>query len=359
MAADLSGSDGGVSALPGAPGWLGVHLHYAADRDRALVEWVRPVAASLLADGLARRFFFVRYLLGGAHLRLRVEVDEADAPVAAARVHRAAAEFLERAPSPQPEEPERILRRNRGIIASDPFADEGDDVVIADNTVHDRPVHFEVERYGGEALVDHSRDLFAISSAETLRAVQADAGGPAGRRTAGQMRLLLRQAWGHAADADELVHLADYGGEMFGKPLAGLLPVADAAFERGRAGTCALVRSELAALARTGERPALAEAARALRQALAGLPDGRRRGIGVAHMHMTANRLGLMNPDEVYLCRMLQRAVQAVAEEEPPFWRDVWDAHRAWADAPAPSLGQQAAAVLAGFAGDAALATAA
>lgn len=138
---------------------------------------------------------------------------------------------------------------------------------------------------------------------------------------------------------------------MFGKPLAMLLPVADAAFERGRAGTCALVRA--------GERPVLAQAARSLRAELAGLPDGRRRGIGVAHMHMTANRLGLMNRDEVYLCRMLQRAVQAVAEEDPPFWRDVWDVHRAWADAPAPSLREQAAAVLAGFAGEAALADAA
>jgi hypothetical protein len=345
--------------LPGAPGWLGVHLHYAGDRDRALAEWLRPVAASLLADGLARRFFFVRFLLGGAHLRLRVEVDEAHAPAAAARMHREAAAFLARSPSPAPEDPERIHRRNRGIIASDPSLDERDDVVVDDNTVHDRPVRFEVERYGGEALFGHSLDLFALSSVETLRAVEADAGGPAGRRTAGQMRLLLRQAWGHAADADELVHLADYGGEMFGAPLAALLPVADAAFERGRAGTCALVRGKLAALARGGARPVLAEAARTLRRELAGLADGRRRGIGVAHMHMTSNRLGLINRDEVYLCRMLQRAVQAVAEGDPPFWRDVWDAHRAWADTPSPSLAQQASTVLASFAGEAALATAA
>ncbi|HEX2080402.1 MAG TPA: lantibiotic dehydratase C-terminal domain-containing protein, partial [Longimicrobium sp.] len=316
--------------------------------------------AGLLADGLARRFFFVRYLLGGAHLRLRVEVDQADAPAAAARMRHAAAAFLARAPSPQPEDPERIRRRNRGIIVSDPFADQADDVVVEDNTVHDRPVHFEVDRYGGEARFDDSLDLFAVSSVETLRALEADAGGPAGRRAAGQMRLLLRQAWGHAASADELVRLADYGGEMFGAtPLAQLLPVADAAFERGRAGTCALVRGELAALARPGGRPALAEAARALRAGLDGVPDGRRHAIGVSHLHMTANRLGLLNRDEVYLCRMLQRAVEAVAAEDPAFWRDAWDAHRAWANDPAPSLRDQAAALLAGFAGQAALATAA
>jgi hypothetical protein len=348
-----------MSLLSGAPGWLGVHLHYAGDRDRALAEWVRPVAASLLVDGLAHRFFFVRYLLGGAHLRLRVQVDHADASAASARMHAEAAAFLARAPSPQPEAPERILRRNRGIIANDPSLDEGDDVVIDDNTVHDRPVRFEVERYGGEALFGHSVDLFAVSSVETLRAMEADAGGPAGRRTAGQMRLLLRQAWGHAADADELLHLADYAGVMFGTPLAKLLPVADAAFERGRAGTCALVRSELAALAHAAERPVLAEAARALRAGLSGLPDGRRRAIGVAHMHMTANRLGLMNPDEVYLCRMLLRAVETVAAEDPPFWRDAWDAHRAWANTPGPSLSEQTSTVLAGFAGQGALAGAA
>lgn len=346
------------SAAGGGVTWLGVHLHYAGDRDRALAEWARPVAASLLADGLARRFFFVRYLLGGAHLRLRVEVDEADAHAAAARMHRQAAAFLARAPSPAPEEPERIRRRNRGIIANDPSLTPDDDVVVADNTVHGRPVHFEVERYGGAALIDHSVDLFVVSSAETLRALQADAGGPAGRRTAGQMRLLLRQAWGHAGDADDLLHLANYGTVMFGTPLAMLLPVADAAFQRGRAGTCALVRAELAALARPGARPALAEAARALRGELAELPMNRRRAIGVAHLHMTANRLGLMNPDEVYLCRMLRLALEAVAAEDPPFWRDVWDAHRAWPDTPAPPLREQAAAALTAFADPAALAAA-
>src|SRR5829696_6797537 len=102
MAPHPSAAGGGVSALSGAPVWLGVHLHYAGDRDRALAEWLRPLAASLLADGLARRFFFVRFLLGGAHLRLRVEVDEADAPAAAARMHREAAAFLARFPSPEP-----------------------------------------------------------------------------------------------------------------------------------------------------------------------------------------------------------------------------------------------------------------
>ncbi|HEY0014948.1 MAG TPA: lantibiotic dehydratase C-terminal domain-containing protein [Longimicrobium sp.] len=359
MASHPSPAGGGVSAASNAPAWLGVHLHYAGDRDRALAEWVRPVAASLLADGLAHRFFFVRYLLGGAHLRLRVQVDAADASAASARMHGEAAAFLARTPSPQPEAPERIQRRNRGIIANDPSLDEGDDVVIEDNTVHDRPVHFEVERYGGEALFGHSLDLFSVSSAETLRAMEADAGGPAGRRTAGQMRLLLRQAWGHVADADELLHLADYAGVMFGTPLAKVLPVADAAFDRGRSGICALVRNELSALARAGERPVLAEAACALRAELARLPDGRRRAIGVAHMHMTANRLGLMNPDEVYLCRMLLRAVETVAAEDPSFWRDAWDAHHEWTNTPGPSLREQTSTVLAGFAGRGALAGAA
>jgi hypothetical protein len=37
-------------------------------------------------------------------------------------------------------------------------------------------------------------------------------------------------------------------------------------------------------------------------------------------MHMTANRLVLLNPEEVYLGQLLVRAARALAETDPTLW---------------------------------------
>lgn len=335
--------------------WLGFHLFYHADRDRVLTELVRPLAAALLADGLVQRFFFIRYSLGGPHVRLRLEVRGAAAARAARRRVRAAArEFLAGAPSPEPLPDERVHRINRNVIPSDPFAGPADDVVVPDNTLREAPVRFEVERYGGPPLYGHSVDLFVLSTLHALESLEASAGASAGRRMAERMRLLLRQAWGHAADGEEFAVLADYGVRMFGAPLPAMLTAADAAFGRNGATLRALVRGEMAALAAAPSPGPLGEGAQSLRRLLGGMENVPRREAGISHMHMTANRLGMSNPDEVYLCRLLTRALAALREEQPDAWRAAWEAHRAWSWAPAAPLDAQVRSALRAFAAPAA-----
>lgn len=336
---------------PPAEGWRGFHLFYHGDQDRLLTDLVGPLAASLLMDGLIRRFFCIRYSLGGPHVRLRMELDAANAPTVAARVHDAAAAFFARRPSTESLPEERIHQLNRGIIADDPFADEADDLVLPDNSVVEFPVHIEVDRYGGPALYGHSLDFFAISTLEALRFLEVHAGRSAGRRMAGVVRLLVQQAWGHAGDAEEFVPLASYAVGTLGARLAGLVSVADAAFERGHSSMCALVRAELAALAEPGEGPALTEAARALAHVVRGAPGRERRMIATGQMHMTANRLGLLNGEEVYLCRILARTLEAVAEADPDFWSAVWKTHRERTGAPVWPLHERVPAALVEFAG--------
>ncbi|HVH12098.1 MAG TPA: lantibiotic dehydratase C-terminal domain-containing protein [Longimicrobium sp.] len=331
-----------------ADGWQGFHLVYHADRERLLRQAVQPLAAGLLRDGLATRFFVIRYLLGGPHLRLRVQCDPADAPAVAARVHEAAAAFFAAVPSLDPLPDEEVHRQNRGVIASDPFADASDDVVWADNSVVSCPVHFEVDRYGGPDRWARSVDLFGLSTVGVLQWLETHAGAPEGRRTAERARLLLRQARGHAADGKDFAMLVDFGEQMFGKPLAKLLPVADAAFEQGRTGLVALVRAELA---RTDRPGMLAEGARALAGHLRGMDDEPRRFVGISHLHMTANRLGMRNPDEVYLCRMLSRAVEVVRTEHPEEWCAAWEAHAQWMRTPSAGLDEQLRAALDEFSG--------
>lgn len=349
-----------MSAAPEA-GWRGFHLFHHGDRDRVVEGFVRPVAASLLAEGRARRFFFVRYALGGPHVRLRLEVGEEDPSESAeteARVRRAAEAFLACHPSPEPLPEGRVREQNRELIASDPFAGPDDDVVFPDNSLAGHPVRFEVARYGGPALLDASLDLFAVSSLVALGFVTGAEGRPPRRRPAEVLRLLLAQAWPLARDAEELSALAEYGVRMFGRPLSGLLPVADAAFERSRAALCALVRGEVAAFSGPGGGPPLAEASRALAWTVREAPDEARRTLSAAQVHMTANRLGLANADEVYLSRMLSRALAASAEDDPAFWRAAWEARAEWSAVSPVLLRDQAAAALAALAAFAAAETA-
>lgn len=347
-----------MSAPVPEKGWRGFHLFYHGDQDRLLGSLVRPLAAGLVAEGGIGRFFCIRYPLGGPHVRLRVEVDPAHGEWVAARVREAAAGFFARHPSATPLSAEKIQRENRGVIAEDPFASEADDVVFADNSVVEFPLYVEVDRYGGAALYGHSLDFFVLSTLEALRFVEEHGGAPAGRRMAGAARLLVRQAWGLAADAEELAALASYAVGTLGKRLGGLLPAADAAFARSPDAMCSLVRSELTALAASPESAPPAGAARALAHETRAADARERRTIATGQMHMTANRIGLRNGEELYLCRMLARAMAEVREAEPGFWREACQAHREGADAPVRPLRDRVAAALTELAGEAALAPA-
>ncbi|HEX2202865.1 MAG TPA: lantibiotic dehydratase C-terminal domain-containing protein [Longimicrobium sp.] len=340
---------------PGA--WRAWHLFYHGDRDRLLSELVRPLAAALWAEGEATGFYAVRYGLGGPHVRLRLRPAPGRAGAVGERVVRAAEAFYSRAPSTAPMDDEAVRRLNRSIAPSDPLAAGLEDVVHPDNSVLEAPVVFEVERYGGPARFGHALDFFALSSAATLRFLAAHAGDSAGRRLTHVFRLIAGVAWGLAEDGDDFTGLVGYAVRFFSAtPLAGLSPHGDAAFERNRDAYVRCLRAELAALA-AGEGidappspRALAGAARALAReiALPGGDAGAEWRIRAGQLHMTANRLGLLNPDEFYLCHLLARAARALAEDDPAFWRDLWEAHAGRPPA-GPPLRDRVAPAMAGL----------
>ncbi|HEX2093811.1 MAG TPA: lantibiotic dehydratase C-terminal domain-containing protein [Longimicrobiaceae bacterium] len=320
--------------------WRGFHIYYHADQDRVLSGLVRPAVAVLLADGDVESFFFIRYGLGGPHIRLRLLPHPGRAGIVAAKLRGAAEEFFARRPSTEPVPEEIVRRRNRELIADDPFADERDDVVVPDNSIREFPVRFEIDRYGGSRLCEHSLDFFAISSVACLRLLDAHESLPRSQRLSEVARMVVRHAWGFASDAESFVPLVGWGVQLFRDALARAVELGDTAFENRRNAVCQLVRSELAALAtrfRPEERdtsPDIAAAARRLAwEARDATPDQQWR-IGSSQIHMTANRLGLLNPEEAYLGRMLWRATRELADTDPAFWRETWDAHRCQATEP-------------------------
>src|SRR5215218_9452764 len=57
--------------------WISVHVFYSSNGNPLLADGVAPLVARLRARGLISRYFFIRYWLGGPHVRLRLLPAEA------------------------------------------------------------------------------------------------------------------------------------------------------------------------------------------------------------------------------------------------------------------------------------------
>jgi hypothetical protein len=299
--------------------WLSFHLFYHGDRDRVVTEYVRPAVTALWESGGIERFYFIRYALGGPHVRLRVLARPGRAGAVEERLASAAARFLHLWPSPAPLPEEEIRQANRSILAND--GGEEDDGVHPDNSFLRFPLRFEVARYGGAGLLAPTLDFFNLSSLQALRFLEAHGGKPAPRRLAATFGLLARQVCGLArGEEEEILTLLEYPAQSW-KQLSPLAVRADRTFEERRESFQALFRAEAArpggsAPASPGIPQAEIAAARLLARETGSAPDPVRRRIASSHLHMTANRLGLRNADEVYLARLLWRTVASLAGGE-------------------------------------------
>ena len=131
---------------------------------------------------------------------------------------------------------------------------------------------------------------------------------------------LTRQAIGTARTVAELRGLADYVAEWRPR-MAPILARADQMFERSGPELTRQIREVFAtaATAAATAPPGTPEAhvvhARGLAAALDGLEgEPRLRALG-SQMHMTANRLGLNNPEESYLSGILCRCLDALGDQ--------------------------------------------
>ncbi|MFP5286078.1 MAG: lantibiotic dehydratase C-terminal domain-containing protein, partial [Thermoanaerobaculia bacterium] len=187
--------------------WVSYHLFYHASLDLLLLELVLPVLRELWSRNRLRHFFYIRYPLGGPHIRLRFFGGPADLEEAAGVLARQAADFFARWPSTTPVDESVIRERNRLLLEHDP---EEIDAVYPDNSFAELPFRPEVERYGGEALIERSLELFSLSSASTLALLESNASEERPRLLGAAMQILLRQALGFAADGEELTRLVSY-----------------------------------------------------------------------------------------------------------------------------------------------------
>lgn len=297
------------------PGWVSYHFFYQGSRDRLLLELAQPLVAQLWRRGDLDRFFFIRYNLGGPHIRLRLQVRPGREGEVDRQVRERAAEFFLRAPSETVLDEEAIRRENQRLLANDP---DGEDALHPNNSVAELAFHPETARYGGEELLPHSLDLFALSSVEALTLLRTHSNSPKPARLSTALWSLARLALGLASDSGDFLDLVRYA-EIWSRGAGALfLSRGDEAFAKDPDRICRLLRTEILSLCHEETGP-LAAAGRRLSREIASA-EAALREIAVSHIHMTANRLGLNNPEEIYLGRMLGRAGQRLLEAEPEIW---------------------------------------
>jgi hypothetical protein len=267
--------------------------------------------SSLVEDEKIESFFFIRYGLGGPHIRLRVKPVSGAEEIVLAEIERFARDFLERVPSRRSLEEDVLRRINRSILASDPH--ESDDSIFPDNFFQVMPFRPEIERYGGPERFLLSLDVFALSSVAALEFLFRHGEISRSGQLVSAFRLLLGQALGFAADEIELADLLRYGVDWMGGELPKVLEKGDSVARSQQEAFLAIFDRSLfeaqsfyaAARASTDASGLLLLGAAWLSAAVGSADRFTRAKIGGSQLHMTATRLGLGNAEEVYLSRLL------------------------------------------------------
>ncbi len=294
---------------PGAS-WLSYHIYYFQDLNLVVQRLVRPLLLKLLAADLIEKFFFVRYRLGGPHIRLRLWVRTGRTDAAAAAAESEAKSFFRRSPSRASLSAEEIRQKNKVILASD--LNEWDDSVYPDSSFRAAPFRPETERYGGAGLLEASLDFFVVSSVAALELLDGCGAPPRSRLLSLAAQILTCQALSFARDAEDLIPLLRYGVDAWGEAMPRAAAKAESTFSQQRNTFRQFFHRELrrlksppAALSGTPEEiwEILGAATRRLSRQARAADQATHQRIGGSQLHMTANRLGLSNAEEVYISR--------------------------------------------------------
>lgn len=262
--------------------WCAWHL-YGADTIRGLTQpllhSVEPVVRELAEESWFDRFFFIRYSdHRGPHLRLRFRI-----PLGPGAAEKRAQAMEERLAS-------------TGLLVAKPFEPE-------------------TTRYGGPSLLPASLDFFCLSSQAALETLRQMATKSRAQQLTATLRRLVHQAVGAARDRSDLLLLLDYF-EAWRPAMQPVVEKADQVFDRAPNAHRRSVASSIQEARVLGEADLLVSGAASLARSLDRLEDAERLPILRSQMHMTANRLGLLNAEESYLTRIACRAAETLSAEE-------------------------------------------
>jgi hypothetical protein len=316
--------------------WHAYYIVYHADLNMVITLLLAPLVSELLRTNCVDRFFFVRYSLGGPHVRLRWRLTEREKErVAEERLSVHARRFFEAWPSRRSSSEDDIKRMNKLLLASDPLSGEGPDLIYPDNHWLHVPLELDIDRYGGVSHLEASMDMFCLSSLWALKILKRRASATNGKILREMMRLSIHLAIGFAVDQGEFLQIIAYSEKWKGDNCDGCLGKADAVFRSKRHDIVSFVLGEIRLLfdGAVSRCPnIIASAALYLVAEVNDLPQLARQYMAASHVHMTANRLGLTNQEEAYIGRLLWSAVQALSSAQDREWLQLWDRHARWHD---------------------------
>ncbi|MDX2388892.1 MULTISPECIES: lantibiotic dehydratase C-terminal domain-containing protein [unclassified Streptomyces] len=330
--------------------WQAMHVFYAANPQPLLVNCVRPLIASLTADGLLAGHFFINYWLEGPHVRLRLRPVTPEAePEVSRRAQEAVSAFLKARPALY-EVDSGFLNEFYNTLFDIEFP-EGDRAAFMgpdgrmnlrpNNSFSHEPYEPEYGKYGGPAGIELAEWHFAHSSDLVMEALS---GMNLHVRTVllgTSAQLMMVMAGVFLPDREELGGYLDRYYQFWHQAFPGTGFIGSAEYDRTYAQTGPGLGRRFAAVleavgsGETGRLPGFlagwAEHCRELRrraEALAvsgelvfrswdGTRDEKVTDPAVAlplllspYMHMTNNRLHVTIRDEAYLAHLLGRVLR-------------------------------------------------
>ena len=294
--------------------WLSIHLHFhghmfGAEADRVLLDDVTPWLDAWRKDSLFESFFFIRYELGGPHIRLRLLPRDSSCR-----------EVLERQISEKAAASPRI------------------------EAVRPQPYEPELDRYGGPAGLGPSEEHFEASSVAALRLLAKIQPGDRPARLGKAMLAQLVLLHGLLPDRDQAAALIHAFGSSYLRHRAGdpgrqqqWLDEFQRGFDRQSDRLAAYVEAAWSALedgdALTPELDDLRADLKTTRTHLQAAVD---RGELVngdgptdwqgcvgwllpSYLHMTHNRIGADLREEIYLAVLIEKTLRTApsATTEP------------------------------------------
>ncbi|MEV4569222.1 lantibiotic dehydratase C-terminal domain-containing protein [Nonomuraea sp. NPDC049419] len=284
-----------------ARSWVSAHVFHDGDLDLVITDLLAAVQSRLDADGAARGLFFLRYWEGGPHLRVRVLARPGRVDDVRRILSGAVADALNRLPALVRVTQEDYDRYAPAMAARE-LRQSYERRRRPPNSFAFFPYRPETDKYGTGAALHAVEDHFVRCSTAVRRLL---ATGPSDdRRTTAAFAVLALNRW-----------IASRGTGWPQREPHPWQPGERARYLRRRPALRALAERTRALAANPPDRPSgFAGALAASAATLAGRPDAG----PVLDMcaHLTCNRLGVGQEEELHLRDLADRTFAELVEEE-------------------------------------------
>ena len=305
--------------------WLSAHLFYHDSRTKLLREFVTPLVQSLEDAELIDGYFFIRYWLGGPHIRLRLRTRAENLEVLDQEISHAAKAFFEEHPAEVTVDPNEYARHAHKLTSIENL----DDTALSmypNNSVQFIPYVPEIERYGGDRAIIKVEDHFCDSSKIALDILRQSPEHSFHRNEALKMMLLALAS----CDPDiALIHKRMRGYQAFWNGVFGdHLEHYLAQFKQKYALQAEVIQKQILVLLESTKEPAsqdqtflqawyltVSELRDGLKTRLQNPSQDNIATIILQCVHMHNNRLGVSLYEEAYLAALLRQGLEDLMDE--------------------------------------------